>query len=186
MALTPEVTLSKKVLDLTTLRHQLVVNNLANSNTPSYKRTDLSFTETLATMAERAGSVERNTPPDLLISDLADLSKGKHLAFFKGNTSGDMGVDFAKSSLLFDYGWFSGLGEEFSVTGKEKNLSREDIINNTEPIVIKTKDPERLDGNNVNVDIEISEMIKNTSYYNMLTSIVSGDFRVYRTIVTAR
>ena len=47
MTFTPEVTLGQKVLDLTTQRHQLIANNIANINTPKYKRTDLSFAATL-------------------------------------------------------------------------------------------------------------------------------------------
>jgi flagellar basal body rod protein FlgB len=60
------------------------------------------------------------------------------------------------------------------------------MISDVKPVMIKTKNSERLDGNNVSVDLEVAEMIKNTSYYNLLVSVVSGDFRVYRTIISAR
>ncbi|MFN8575954.1 MAG: hypothetical protein U0354_03780 [Candidatus Sericytochromatia bacterium] len=187
MTFTPEVTLGKKVLDLTTQRHQMIANNISNANTPKFKRTDLSFSETLEIMAERSKSVEVNTPPDLLTRDqvYADLSRGKKLTYLNGDSGGDLGVEFTRSEMGFDYQWYKQ-GSEIFQTPREKNMSVSDVINETEPIIIKTKNSERLDGNNINVDLEISEMIKNTSFYNMLTSMVSGDFRMYRTIISAR
>lgn len=187
MTFTPEVVLGRKVLDLTTQRHQTIANNISNANTPNYKRTDLSFAETLESMSERTKEVETNTPPDLMTRDLvyADLSRGKKLTYLNGDSGGDLGVEFARSGMGFDYEWYKQ-GAEIFHAPREKNPTAADIINETDPIRIKTKNSERLDGNNVNVDLEVSEMIKNTSYYNMLTSIVSGDFRMYRTIISAR
>lgn len=187
MTFTPEVTLGKKVLDLTTQRHQMIANNISNANTPKFKRTDLSFSETLGEMAEKTKAVEVNTPPDLMTRDLihADLSRGKKLTYLNGDSGGDLGVEFTRSEMNFDYQWYKH-GEEIFQAPREKNMGVSDVINEAEPILIKTKNSERLDGNNVNVDLEVSEMIKNTSFYNMLTSMVSGDFRIYRTIISAR
>jgi flagellar basal body rod protein FlgB len=190
MTYTPETVLGKKVLDLTTMRHQIISNNISNANTPNYKRVDLSFAETLGQMADKTRGVqanEVNTPPDLLTEQLiaADLSRGKELAFLHGKSDGDLGIDFSKNSISFDYQWYKG-GADMGFNYSTKNLSQSDVINETSPILIKTKNSERLDGNNVNVDLEVAEMIKNTSYYNMITSIVSGDFRIYRTIISAR
>ncbi|MFN4151419.1 MAG: flagellar basal body rod protein FlgB [Candidatus Sericytochromatia bacterium] len=187
MTYTPEVTLSQKVLDLTTTRHQLIANNIANANTPNYKKTDLSFSETLELMAERTKSVEVNTPSDLFDGSVvaADLSRGKKLTYLNAESNGDLGIDFARGDLGFEYQWFK-MGSEMSGSTRVKNPTKAEVISETEPIIIDTSNSERLDGNNVNVDLEVSEMIKNTSYYNMLTSIVSGDFRIYRTIISAR
>jgi flagellar basal-body rod protein FlgB len=187
MTYTPEVLLTQKVLDLTTTRHQLIANNIANANTPRFKKTDLSFSETLEVMGERVKSVEVNTPTDLIDGNTiaSDLSRGKRLTYLNGNGNGDLGVDYTRSSLNFDYQWFQQGSEMLGAT-KVKNPTKAEIIAETEPIIMESKSSERLDGNNVNVDLEISEMIKNTSYYNMLTSIVSGDFRVYRSIISAR
>ncbi len=190
MTYTPETILGKKVLDLTTMRHQIISNNISNSNTPNYKRADLSFAETLSQMSEKTKGIkatEINTPPDLLTEKLiaSDLSRGRELAFIHGKGDGDMGVEFSKGSITFDYQWFKN-GSDMGFNFGTKNLSESDVINETSPILIKTKNSERLDGNNVNVDLEVAEMIKNTSYYNMITSIVSGDFRIYRTIISAR
>jgi len=138
-------------------------------------------------MADKTKTIEKNTPPDLILGQLsvADLSRGKELVYSHGQSGGDMGVEFSKSSLGFDFDWYKGWAEMFGST-RDKNLTSSDVINDVNPILVKSKNSERLDGNNVNVDLEISEMIKNTSYYNMLTSIVSGDFRIYRTIISAR
>ena len=48
MGYTQEVMMGQKVLDLATQRHQIIANNMANANTPNFKKTDLSFSETLA------------------------------------------------------------------------------------------------------------------------------------------
>lgn len=187
MTYTPEVTLSQKVLDLTTMRHQLIANNIANANTPNFKKTDLSFSETLELMAERTKSVEVNTPSDLFDGSVvaSDLSRGKKLTYLNAHSEGDLGIDYARGDLGFEYQWYK-MGSEMSSSTKVKNPTKAEVISETEPIIIDTSNSERLDGNNVNVDLEVSEMIKNTSYYNMLTSIVSGDFRIYRTIISAR
>jgi len=187
MTFTPETVLGKKVLDLTTLRHQLIANNIANANTPNFKRTDVSFAETLENLGDRKRGIEVNTPPDLLMRDQVadDISKGKKLTYLHGDGEGDLGVDFARGSLSFDSSWFTQ-GADSQIYPKDRNLNTSEVISDLEPIMVKTKNSERLDGNNVNVDLEIAEMIKNTSYYNMLTSIVSGDFRIYRTIISAR
>ncbi len=187
MTFTPEVVLGKKVLDLTTQRHQIIANNISNANTPKYKRTDLSFAETLESIAEKTKDIEINTPPDLMTREMvyADLSRGKKLTYLNGDSGGDLGVEYARGAMGFDYEWYKQ-GAEIFHSPKDKNTTASDIINEAEPIIIKTKNSERLDENNVNVDLEVAEMIKNTSFYNMLTSMVSGDFRMYRTIISAR
>ena len=187
MTFTPETVLGKKVLDLTTLRHQLIANNISNANTPNFKRTDVSFAETLENLGDRKRGIEVNTPPDLLMREqvAGDVSKGKRLTYLTGQSEGDLGIDFARGSLSFDSTWFKQ-GNDLPNYPKDRNLTAAEVMDDLEPIMVKTKNSERLDGNNVNVDLEIAEMIKNTSYYNMLTSIVSGDFRIYRTIISAR
>jgi flagellar basal body rod protein FlgB len=187
MTFTPETVLGKKVLDLTTLRHQLIANNIANANTPNFKRTDVSFAETLENIGDRKRGMQINTPPDLLLKDVvaSDLSRGKRLTYLTGGSEGDLGIDFARGSLSFDSNWYKQ-GVDVSNFPSERNPNTSEVLEDLDPVLVKTKNSERLDGNNVNVDLEIAEMIKNTSYYNMLTSIVSGDFRIYRTIISAR
>lgn len=185
MTFTVDTTLGQKVLDLTTQRHQMIANNIANANTPNFKKKDLSFAQTLELMAERSKAIEVNTPPDLMVSGSVDMSKGKSLTFSHSNDEGDMGVSFARDNLAYDFNW-AKQGSEMDLTPKTKNQTKSDVINETDAILIDTKNSERLDGNNVNVDLEVAEMIKNTSFYNMLSSIVAGDFRVYRQIISAR
>jgi len=187
MSLFPEIAKNQKVLDLTTLRHQMIANNIANANTSNYKRSDLSFAETLQAVSERTGAIEKNTPPDLITAELeADLSKGKELAFLyhKYDTS-DSGVNFARNDLLFDYKLYE-FGGITSPYQRSKNDSVQSALDEVSPIIIKTKNSERLDGNNVSVDLEVSEMIKNTSFYNVLTSSVASKFRLYKSIISAR
>jgi flagellar basal body rod protein FlgB len=167
----------------------MIANNIANANTPKYKRTDISFAETLEELGTRLNRIEemKNNPPDLLTPGIiaSDLSRGKYLAFSYGKSSGDLGTDYARANMQFDYKFYSNGGDIFPLN-KDKNLSLNEMISDVKPVIIKTKNSERLDGNNVSVDLEVAEMIKNTSYYNLLVSVVSGDFRIYRTIISAR
>lgn len=76
----------------------------------------------------------------------ADLSRGKKLTYLNGDSGGDLGVEFTRSEMNFDYQWYKH-GEEIFQVPREKNMSVSDVINEAEPILIKTKNSERLDSN---------------------------------------
>lgn len=103
-----------KGLDAASLRQRTIAHNLANINTPGFKRSVVSFEEKLERSIENGqGKLFRTDP--------------RH---------------------YFDHG-----GENF------------------EPQVVKTNSgTQRQDGNNVNIDIELSQMIVNTIRYNSLVN----------------
>ena len=102
--------LLEKLVDTCAIKHRVIANNIANVNTPGYKRLDVSFESELKTA-------------------------------LKGNP--------------FD-------------------------ISSVKPKIVVTKDTEktslRKDGNNVNMEDEVSELVKNTLSYNVYTQLMSKKF----------
>jgi len=64
-----EIDLLAKSLDLRARRHDLIVSNVANADTPGYKAVDLSFNKTLERMVEKQNAVsgEKTHPGHLPI-----------------------------------------------------------------------------------------------------------------------
>lgn len=50
------IDLLSKVMDITTLRHQVLADNLANANTPNFIRSDLNFHEQLSNAIDSGDS----------------------------------------------------------------------------------------------------------------------------------
>lgn len=113
----PLVTL-QKLLDAAALRHRVIANNLANVNTPGYRRRVVSFDDHLA----RA----------LTTGDLAALR-----------------------------GW--------------------------KPAVVASGDPAlRADGNNVSLERELADLMKNTLVYNACTRLLTARIEAYRAAITGQ
>ena len=112
---------SKAMLDATAVRHQSIATNLANTNTPNYKRIDLSanFEQELRNQI-RNGSLKQDDIPQPVV----------------------------------------GLDE--------------------------TAIYSRADGNNVQLDKEVSALAANATNYNALTQFVSGSLRQLRMAITGR
>lgn len=57
MSVTPsQFDLLSKLVDVTTMRHKVLSQNVANVNTPGYQKLSLSFDETLAARLDRQGN----------------------------------------------------------------------------------------------------------------------------------
>ena len=56
METTNSIIMLKKMLDVCSLRHQVLANNLANINTPGYIRRDVSFTDSLKNAIEKGSN----------------------------------------------------------------------------------------------------------------------------------
>ncbi|MGR3310859.1 MAG: flagellar basal body rod protein FlgB [Candidatus Brocadiales bacterium] len=103
--------LLEKLIDAGAIRHRTIANNIANVNTPGYKRLDVKFEDEL-----------------------------------KAALSGNGIVD----------------------------------ISSVRPKIVIAKSTEktalRNDGNNVNIEVEVSELIKNTMSYNIYVQLMSKKF----------
>jgi flagellar basal-body rod protein FlgB len=110
---------SKQLLDITQLRHEALASNIANVETPGYKRVDL--------------------PKD-----------------------------------------FSG---EFAAHMKSGTL---DELSTPTLVADSQTTSQRMDGNNVEIDKELTEMSSNTLQYDTLTEFVSASLKQLKVAITGR
>jgi len=123
-----DINVLQKSLEASWLRNQVISNNIANVNTPNYKRYDVEF--------------------EKILKDY--ISRNSSSAINKRNY------------------------------GIELNS-----IDNLKPrIVVDKNSSKRKDGNNVDIDIEIAELTKNTIKINALMEQISSNLRRLRMAVT--
>jgi flagellar basal-body rod protein FlgB len=123
------VDIQKIGLDGSWMRNEAIANNMANVNTPGYKRQDVSF--------------------ENLLKDYLDQNQ--------------IGLKTTNSRHLELHGGMSG--------DLEPELTRE------------SQTSFRKDKNNVDMDIEMAEMTKNSLYYNSLVTQVNNQFRRIKLVV---
>jgi flagellar basal-body rod protein FlgB len=86
MAVTPsQFDLLSKLVDVTTLRHKVLAQNVANVNTPGYRKLAVTFDETLAARLDRNGDkslsslqgaiVEDDSTPERLDGNNVDIDR---------------------------------------------------------------------------------------------------------------
>lgn len=119
-------------LDASSVRNNVIAENIANMDTPGYKAKDLEFYDV---MQEALGS-------------------GKKLPMTRTN---------------------------------EKHLPPSDKPVDVSSYVYQQNNPSvRNDGNDVNIDYEMSQMAENTIRYNMLSQLTSGKFTKLKDIIAGR
>jgi len=186
MVFSADIALAEKLLDVATFRHQVIAHNIANVNTPNYKRQEVSFQEALAAlMKEDSDGGLDMTGTEADSKNLA-LDSKRTLAQLRSESDSDLGISFAKSNAAFSYQWYADSTSDYSPAPLAPGKTKGDVIAGLTPEVITDTKAGRLDGNNVAVDLEIGSMIKNTTLYNILVSNISTEFRVLKNIISAR
>ena len=126
----PVFNVLQKGLQASSMRQQVLSNNVANIDTPNFKRSDVDFQAVLGTvLGEKSGALSMKLASPKHISGLAD-----------GSGSG------------------SGI-----VTDQATSL--------------------RNDGNNVDVDREMSNVAENGLYFNSLTRAISSQLGLLRMVI---
>ena len=119
----------EKALDASWLRNEVIAHNIANADTPGYKKYRVEFEEELKSALEASTLKGKRTRP-------------KHL-------------DIGASS-----------------------------IDEVRPRVVRTDGTQmREDGNNVDMDEEMTSLAKNAIMYNALVQKISGEFRKLKTVI---
>ncbi|SHG92408.1 flagellar basal body rod protein FlgB [Tepidibacter thalassicus] len=122
MKITNNIELMSKGLDAYSLKQEAITNNIANANTPNYKRKDVEF-------------------DSILKKFLQDSDKSIKLR-----------------------------------TTNPKHIKINDI--SIEPKIVVSKNTKsRLDGNNVDIDVEMAQLTKNYIKYNVISQQISNSFR---------
>ena len=111
-------TLLEKMLDVSSIKHKVIANNIANVNTPGYKKMEVSFADQL----EKAVN---------------------------------------ESSM-----------NKFDTLQPKIVVSKEDA-----------SDTVRNDGNNVDMDKEVSSLVKNTLSYNIYTQLLAKKFEEIKSAI---
>lgn len=190
----PLVTFTEKMLDVTTLRHRVISNNIANLNSPNFKRSEVSFNEALERIKASADEAEPDMSETAKVQGINDQLLS-NLSIDNLYTEGqryesDLGVGYSLSNTVFDQSFNTHAAADPESldprAGSTKALSRADMIASVQPEVVQVDDIQRQDGNNINPEIEMATMIKNTSFYNVLVSSISGEFRTLKTIISNR
>ncbi|WP_053957444.1 flagellar basal body rod protein FlgB [Inediibacterium massiliense] len=123
------INILKKSLDASWMRDEAISNNIANVNTPKYKRNMVQF-------------------ESILKENLSTSS-------IQGTRTHE---------------------KHFSI-GKEN-------IDNIEPISIKDLNGKyRKDGNNVDADVEMAELAKNTIQFNLVSQRINSNFRKLKMVI---
>jgi len=190
----PLMTFTEKMLDVTTLRHRTIANNISNINTPGYKRSEVSFVDALERIKASADDSAPGLTEELRTSSINDqLMQNLTLDSLYNEGAqyqSDNGVGYSLSNSKF-----TQMFENHPAAGPEsldpretgaRTMSRSDFIASVQPEVVEVDDIQRQDGNNLNPEIEMGQMIKNTSFYNVLVSSISGEFRTLKTIISNR
>jgi flagellar basal-body rod protein FlgB len=118
-----------KGLDAAALRQQVIANNVANINTPGFKKQDVSFED------ELAAAIEGRQNSKLLQTEAGHLSGG--------NPLDDVGINVT-------------------------------TVNGTSM---------RYDGNNVDIDEEMSKMAENNIRYQAMSKLMSERFGGLKTVI---
>jgi flagellar basal body rod protein FlgB len=145
------------------LKQKTTAQNLANANTPGYKRQMVAFNHVLA---EQMG-------------DGLGIGDPPPAAMPQSGPEWDLGIQFAKSNFAFDQLWGEGKAPVAPLGGPEPAA----------PFTVSvTTDPGamRVDGNGVAIEREVGEMHKNAGQYNLLATRASGEFKILTTILQAR
>lgn len=121
----------EKALDASWMKNTAILNNMANVDTPGYKRQDVRFEDILTEMT------------DLPMAETGD-----------GNP-------------------------------KFMPVSSSALMNSIQPSIVTDDNTRtRKDGNNVDADVEMTEMAKNTIKYNGLIQILSKEYSKLKTAIT--
>lgn len=124
----PVLNVLQKGLEASSMRQQVLSNNVANIDTPSFKRSDVDFQTVLGTvLGEKSGALSLKLTAQKHIPGLADV------------------------------------GGSAIVTDQSTSL--------------------RNDGNNVDVDKEMTNVAENGLYYNSLTSAISSQLGLLRMVL---
>ncbi|HBP65145.1 MAG TPA: flagellar basal body rod protein FlgB [Desulfosporosinus sp.] len=124
----PVLNVLQKGLEASSMRQQVLSNNIANIDTPSFKRSDVDFQTVLGTvLGEKSGALSLKLTAQKHLPGLADV------------------------------------GGSAIVTDQSTSL--------------------RNDGNNVDVDKEMTNVAENGLYYNSLTSAISSQLGLLRMVL---
>jgi len=148
------------------LRQKVTAQNIANANTPGYKRQVVNFNQLVQDHMGKGDEMGINDAPTAPLP--------------QSGPEWDLGIQYAKADFDFDKLW----------NGDKPKLSA--LMPESDPAVpfsvsvVTDPGAMRIDGNGVAIEREIGEMNKNLGQYNLLATRASGEFKIMTQILQAR
>ena len=157
-----------KALDGSTLTQLVHSNNLANENTPGFKKSEVLFKHTLYAYLRDSNPLIRRTRAAHLplgpYTEEEDRLRGTRMGHYPINETLASADSLKKTSARH-------LG---IVTDSE----RARVVYNRETFALRN------DGNNVDVDMEHAMLAENELYYNTLTTLLTNQYGLLRSAVS--
>jgi flagellar basal body rod protein FlgB len=150
-------------LNAISLRQKTTAQNIANANTPGYKRQMVTFQRAL----------------DDQMGDEMGVGDPPGAPMPQSGPEWDLGIQYAKSDFEFDQLWGAGKKNVAPFKGEEPAVP-------FSVSVVTDPGAMRVDGNGVAIEREIGDMNKNTGNYNLLATRASGEFKILTQILQAR
>ena len=150
-------------LNALSLRQKTTAQNIANANTPGYKRQMVTFQKAL----------------DDEMGDELGIGDPAAAALPQSGPEWDLGIQFAKADFEFDKLWGAGKAPVGPFKAEEPKGAFT-VAQVTDLAAM------RVDGNGIAIEREIGEMNKNASNYNLLATRASGEFKILTQILQAR
>ena len=169
MIFDPSFTMMEKALDFAATRQQAIAQNIANVNTPGYKRTEVSFPTVLADIMS-----EFRTQQQEAVGRQRKLDDGSMTP---------MEVSFVKADIMFQQQFG---GPEAAPGGPNPNSVTAKLLTAEPEVAIDSSGSMRFDGNNVSIDAAIADLAKNNMGYSNITALLSSDFKLLRTVIEAK
>jgi len=147
---------------------QITAQNIANVNTPGYKRKIVTFSEALK---DEIGGEGGN----------GEMAEEIGAPLPPSGPEADLGVEFSRENYGFQALWQGAKPHRtalFAASG-EADIPVQATVK-TDPGAM------RIDGNGVVLEQEMAEMQKAVGMYNLLATRASGEFKVLTQIVQAR
>lgn len=168
----------EKALDGSSHRHRVLANNIANVNTPGFKRTDISFQEDLRKALDCAKSCRPGYREESRFRN-CDYAGSGH---WQGANPPGSGCSAGKSR-------FAGEQSTFCFQANRSNPAHFEFgvptLTDMEPRLNKFLHLQyRNDASSVDIDREVGELTKNSLYYNAIARRISGKLGMLNTIIT--
>lgn len=162
--LTDDIKLMQWGLGANALRLQVTAQNVANANTPGYKRQMVDF---------------QRIVDDDIGGDALGIGEPPEAPLPPPGSTHDLGVQFARANYEFDQAFRSD-SEPRPLWGSGKPPVPYTAQVITDPGAM------RVDGNGVVIEREMADMSRASGQYNLLATRISGTFKILNTIIQAR
>lgn len=173
----------KKQLDASMLRQRVIANNIANLNTPGFKKSSVSFEDQLRSALKKSGH-----PLPMIATDVRHFGRAGAGAVKGGPAfagSGGTVLTNKKTELVgteldpAKIGLTDSLANVQPVPEVERQTSHTEIgssdpVAGVQPVVRReTATSTRTDGNNVDLEEQMTELAANTLLYQTAAQVVS-------------